>query len=726
MAHEQRFVVESDWLTAAHEQPDLAQPLDTYDITGDESFLAARSRMPSAIVTRLDSLRFRFSCGGEPCSEGDWALELEHFKGAPPEVLALAINKLPFSVRTRTRLKAAGLTTIGEVVEFGTLKLLSVQGAGRKALEETYLAFRRVTQRFLITRIVLRPAGRLATEVRRWLGTLDDRTRRIASARLELGTELKTLEMLGAELGLTRERVRQIEAKAVKREIEAEAWPQYLAGRVGALITGSEEPVYLALLSFFDSFFDDFDYGVRALARVLETFAPDVAQTLEINGSLVLARVSEGEFAELRAAVLEVARDCVRRRSSQTEYVVAVESLCLSRNAREFAQLLIAASGPYVHAARPPGSAEPILVAFGRGVDHIVRAVMEEAESPLHYSEVHRRVVQRAEPDIELRRVHAALDADCYYLFARGTYGLWRHLEITESRSATIVQAAEEVVARANRQWHAGEVLAALRDESPDLVGDLDFHRINALLTKSKSLRYLGRMVWVGSSSSERDSSDRIDIAQACTRLLREAGRPLSRIEILERLKDWRGIGRHFQIHFSEDVFPVAPGIFGLRSRDLPVTSDQLQQMIDCVAAALSHRQMGLHVSELAPVFSCARLDFASKVSGSTLLAFAARDARLQVDPGDYIGLADWEGTRRYSITAAGRYLADQGISPVTVDAFLERMASLVGRSLSRMDATVALRDNGYTYDQEARVWVLPAEESADTYTQVFQERTQN
>ena len=51
-----------------------------------------------------------------------------------------------------------------------------------------------------------------------WLGELSDKQREVVSRRFGLrGYETSTLEEVGREIGLTRERVRQIQVEALKR-----------------------------------------------------------------------------------------------------------------------------------------------------------------------------------------------------------------------------------------------------------------------------------------------------------------------------------------------------------------------------------------------------------------------------------------------------------------------------------------------------------------------------
>lgn len=55
------------------------------------------------------------------------------------------------------------------------------------------------------------------TEVRKWLGRLEDNERDIVKLRFGIDAESETLDSIGKRFGVTRERIRQIELRAIKK-----------------------------------------------------------------------------------------------------------------------------------------------------------------------------------------------------------------------------------------------------------------------------------------------------------------------------------------------------------------------------------------------------------------------------------------------------------------------------------------------------------------------------
>jgi hypothetical protein len=460
-----------------------------------------------------------------------------------------------------------------------------------------------------------------------------------------------------------------------------------------------------------DTYFEGFNLGEDVLARVINVFAAGAYHCFEIDGAFVCSRIDKEDFDRLRRSFQSLVHDKVPDRPTRTEIDVLAESIAFDAGVRELWSELVNGVAAFLRFAKPPGLDEEVLVAFGRAAEHVVLQVLEEADSPLHYSEVHQLILRRG-ADSELRRVHNALRQEGVFLFGRGLYGLRRHLHATESEVADVREMAEDIVLSADpdRQWHTSEILERLESQDDAPRTEFTAYELNIVLFQSKRLRYLNRMVWVADSSFHKDSTDRIDIAQACTTLLRDAGRPLTRSEILERLSDWRGVGDHFQLHGSENVVAVAPGVWGLRNRDLPLSENEILQFLDCLFSCLTARGKGLHQTEVKSELDKAGFAHAAGIEPYWAISLAGTDPRFRVAIGGYVGLADWEGPRRLTLTAAAKRLSMQLKGPESIELISQQLGELTEREVTRSEAINAIRGADFVFDEGTEMWGVSAE----------------
>lgn len=542
-------------------------------------------------------------------------------------------------------------------------------------------------------------------EFRASLRRLPERLADILSRRVGLHGPPPTLEELGKSFGLTRERIRQLESRAWKR-LQTERWVVEVPRRLELLLRARREPLWLALLPALDEFFDVEGITEIVLLRLIEAVSDGRLHCFRIDGAALCTTIREETYTLLKQTYQARVKDLTALRPSQLQVQVLAESLAMDVGARELGAEIYRAAEPLMHFAKLPDSKEVVLVAFGRGIEHVVVAVLEESTEPLHYSAVHRLAVQRIGDEIELRRVHNALAQRGIYLFGRGIYGLRRHLRASESEIFDVRGMAEEIVLSGDpdRQWHTREILRKLESTPNAPRTDFTAYDLNIILSESKRLRYLNRMVWVANSSSHRDSADRIDIAQACTTLLREAGRPLTRAELLDGLKDWRGVGDHFQLHGSEEVLALSPGVWGLRERDLPLTPSEITTFMNTLHKCLSDRGTGLHQSEIVSALVGAGFAEAEAIDPYLAISLAGTDHRFRVALGGYVGMSEWDGPRRLTLASAARVLAEKLDKPEPVEAMAERLAALAGRPVSRQEAINAMRGADFNLEEEPGV----------------------
>jgi hypothetical protein len=135
-----------------------------------------------------------------------------------------------------------------------------------------------------------------------WHDTKRRRARqaRILIRRIGSDGEKKTLEEIGDEEKMTRERVRQIESDAIEIFQADGVWQTELAARLDIILRDREDPLPAQSLSIFDSWFADVENMMPEFEFVLDRVLGNQFFILEINGCQFVTRISKGEW---RAAV---------------------------------------------------------------------------------------------------------------------------------------------------------------------------------------------------------------------------------------------------------------------------------------------------------------------------------------------------------------------------------------------------------------------------------------
>jgi len=79
-------------------------------------------------------------------------------------------------------------------------------------------------------------------------------------------------------------------------------------------------------------------------------------------------------------------------------------------------------------------------------------------------------------------------------------------------------------------------------------------------------------MVWVSQRLLVGNGAERIDVSEACVRILMDNGGPMDTPDIRRILQENRGLGVHFQIHPSRYMARVSRGCWGLVERGFGIT----------------------------------------------------------------------------------------------------------------------------------------------------------
>lgn len=679
-------------------RPDLADALSQAGIFDDASYVEAENKLPWEPRYRAGIFRFRALIGDQdhdPCAIA---------RAAPPWLKERSVETMGFTVRVTNVLVARDVKTVSDIQKFELSQLLQTRNFGRKSanhLQRSLLIALDEGPFTLRDKIEKADAESLRVELHRTLATLEERERDILTRRMGLGRPSETLQTIADDYDITRERVRQIESKIVKRLIRDAHWDDFLTGKLETLLIGREFPLPVLGIEAVDRWFAGVSEWPETLRYILTNFCGDRVGLVRIDGIDYFGFLQQLEW---EAALGEASRilSYGANENWDEDHCKAVISPLIKESGREFRKLFWQKAAKHCHFAEN-GDGQRILVAYGRGADHVVEAVLCDSERPLHYSEIAERASERHGGPVDVRRAHSAAAA-VGILLGPGTYGLDRHLDLSAEDSNLIREEAESVILAGprGRQWHAAEIVSALAErEIP--TAPFDKYKLDFLLRGSQAVQRLGRMTWVESHQQIASASDRIDIRQAIITLVQDAGRPLKTSEIHQRLVALRGVNETFQVGAVDPLIRLGTGLWGLNDRDLPIKRDDQVTLIEDLVALLHRKTSGIHISEI----ECLVPQAWPGLTATMIFSLATLDDRLRVGAGQYLYLDAWGSPRRETLLEAVRRVLCEATGPLTLEEITALTEKRLERNQPKGGVSACLQSVDAAYDPINRTWVL-------------------
>lgn len=646
---------------------------------------------------------------------------------APEDVLRTSLSDLELSLRTYKCLQNCEVSVVGDLLHWDEKRLLAIKGFGLRSLKDLQSALRR-----LISEPPSRPEGgpdgasnqpyiyetiegarkpthicreevarqiegeNLAVSWSSYLSTLAPREREILLARIHTGA---TLDHMGKTFGLTRERVRQLQSKSIARFDRESRVGDKLANLFSRLLEGRTQPLYVAALPAEHEWFSDLDLAESLVNFLVAQLLRGRFETITLHGRTVISRCLRVEWAKKQSIARNFIADNAAGHLSEDAARLAVAAIA-GTTASELSDELWQYAIMDAHFSERDG--QRVLVAFGRGVEQMVTAVLEGSDDPLHYRDIAERVTDLYSPQ-DIRRVHNAASA-VGLLLGRGIYGLRRHIPVTAEEGRYIALLAESVVQEGpeGRQWNSREILEEIESQEP-LAVSLSHYEISALLRDS-DLHYVGRQLWVAEAHGRGGVHSRIDIRNAVEAILEKEGSPLTNIELHKHVSALRGLGNTFQVHPRGRLIRVGPGTWGLRDRDVDISPHEQRLVLSNLEEYLTKNKRALHVSELG---ACFEDGYSNEAREWQVLGIAQVESEFKVFTGDYVGLATWSSPNRASVSEA----VEVALPLLRDGCSLEEVHSIVEDELKRKISIdivrYALRNVGARYDRLRGVVVV-------------------
>jgi hypothetical protein len=723
-----------EWLNMyAKTLPQDAEMLRIAGIIDDESYLRLESKLEDKLRIKIGTHRFYYLLNYINHNSPEEVVGI-----APPYILSTPIDQIEMSVRSYNCLNEKGIKFISELADYTDSKLLRLKNLGRKSVAEIAIA--------IITAIGEQPetvdlmkSQHLLQGQANFLEYLKERTRKQATEsptfedaliglfkylddsnsmvikqRMGYGTKPATLEEIGTLLGVTRERVRQIEMNICDKEKSKPFWRKRVEEPIKRALANRDTPLPVVALDIVDPWFANINNLEDPLKYVLEKFCSSVVGVVKINGFLYLSAIDQEEWDSAVKEACSVLEHGVSHNWKQSEAKYAVSSI-LPKKALELCDELFFVASKNAIFSVVEECDEPILTGIGRGADVYVEAAMFESDRPLHFTEIFDRIVAKGR-QIDTRRVHNAA-SEIGLLYGRGTYGLMKHYPLSEEETQEMIETAEEIIASGTegRQWHCSELLEIMCERGLDMDGRLTQYIINIGLGQSKTLVDLRRLVWMAGKTATRiTANDRIEVRQAIESLLRIEGKPLSGPEIRKRLlTEGRGVSGSFQIHEEGSIIRVGKNCWGLVDRDIPFSIEQQKMITEILETTLYRTQKGIHKTEIYEVLKeMPEIESFSTVDPALFISIALSSGRMRYAIGDYLCMSDWSGTRRLTAEEAVRIaLEEAGPEGLLTKEMKEIASKIIGVQISSDNIYARLSAIGARPNAVTNRWQIMTDE---------------
>ena len=686
-----------------HGHPADSEALSENEIFDDASYLEREAELERSVRHRAGLFRLHHIVGvncDDPC---------EIARAAPPWLAEREMTALDLPVRADNVFRVSGIKTVRDLAEWSSEALLNQKNFGRKSLRDTMQVFAAALNEgplWAATFEAVSDSGRLLTEVRRSLLTFSERERDILIRRLGFQTSPETLQEVADDYGVTRERIRQIEARATKKWIRESSWDDILEQKISHLLIGRSFPLPVAGVEAVDAWFEGISAHRVFFRNLVQTICGDRIHTIPIDDLYYFSLMDHATWERTVSEASALLSSGAGQEWSE-DYARSLVHGLLPDNAKEFGTLLWDKASRLCHFSISEDGSR-ILTSYGRGADQLVEAILAESDTPLHYTEIAERARIRDGRILDVRRAHSAA-ANVGFLFARGTYGLTRHIPLSDEQMTQLRSEAEDIVCSDSpgRQWHSSEILSEMLERMGGSFDGLDKYVLDIALTSSEMLKSLGKMVWVA-AAADTDNQPRIDVYQAVVAIVQAAGHPLRTAEIKERLTAVRGVNELFQISAIDPLIRVQPGIWGINDRDVPISREQQGQLTEKLVQYLGEKQLGIHATELPEILSL------RGCSTDAFLSMASQDERLKIAHGRYVYLAEWGGPRREAIGQAVAAVLEGSGRSLTLEEIAVAAENRIGRRIDKPVVSGALQALEAEFDGATGKWCLSKSSSID------------
>jgi hypothetical protein len=487
-------------------------------------------------------------------------------------------------------------------------------------------------------------------------------------------------------------------------------WDDLLTYKIESLLETKTTPLFLEMLGVEDNWFEGFANKPECLEEILTRFSEGKIQVIHFENNKIVSLIKQKAFDKLIKNIKDTVYSKTNASWSKDKISDHIKTELLAHRLENLFPVIWEHVSENMHFARTPDG-EEILAGVGKSADNLVMIVLEEANQPLHYSEIHKRVLALGDRNVDIRRVQGALVSNpAAKLYDRGTYGTVKHLPYSDETKEEILSFAEATVSSGpeEKQWHLSEILERLAEEDLSVPSEITAYEMAIILDKSDEIICLGKNIWVSKHQEGLTNYDRIQAMDAFITILERAGKPLKTKELKRKVSEYRGINAAMQINPNEVLIRTSPSSWGLIDRDIPLSKEQILEALNFLHDRMNTNKKGMHISEIRDTLLQDGFAYPEEMDPYVFLSLCCLDERLKVHYGHLIALSSWNSCRRENISSAfKKAYADVGAT-FTLNQIHEKVQIYLERRIDRIKISSALSASDAVYDKEREVWDKP------------------
>lgn len=625
----------------------------------------------------------------------------EDFRERLAPLASTPLESMGFPTRVHTFARERSVATLGGLLAIPWEDFSTAKNVGRGTIAATVSVLALTAERFAsdpaLANVLSGPRSTRPFEPppipagARWLGVLraalaqlEGRDRIVATQRAGLAGIVPTLAELGECFGVSRERVRQIEGRAIerlRRLIPCAEVARRLAAATDLLISEADA------VAANDPFFVVDAEESASLGFLVNDVVGGEVHAHVLDERLVFSRADRDALAShlrrartlLEGAPLPVSEDELAR------WVAAALDVGVSDARALFAYVDV-----------PVLKEGTRIVGFGRTRDDAVLATLRAAPGPVT------RIA------IEAQHGRGPLPEDIVFV-DHGLMSLPEKLDGWERWARRLPPITRHIIEREgpDRQWSTEELVELLATEC-ELPSWLNAWTLGSLLRRSAEIAYLGRNVVAlpGDDDGDGPESKRIQILPALEAILQANGSPMAEDAARAAVEKVRGLGAHTwtMVRIRRPFVLLDGDTIGLFPRDVPGGEERATHVLGALHEWLLAEERGLATGELAR-FLRDLGDLAKDYTPRVLRAVARLDGRFRLSVAGAIGLAEWESVRVPTQRAMLEALLRDGDGGVAIETARARISTSGGEPISRTQLAALAGSMGARFEGERVVW---------------------